>query len=48
VTLIPGDGQCPLVRFHASDAHALSSGIGPEISQSIKDIYVAAQVSIAT
>ncbi|KAK0490919.1 mitochondrial NAD-dependent isocitrate dehydrogenase subunit 2 precursor [Armillaria novae-zelandiae] len=45
VTLIPGDGQ-----FHSSFCfpaqHTSSVGIGSEISQSIKDIYVAANVPI--
>jgi hypothetical protein len=43
VTMIPGDGQRILLVFTIK-AEAPHTGIGPEISESIKDIYTAADV----
>lgn len=48
VTLIPGDGTSVQRHMLLPAAHWPPLGIGPEISQSVKDIYSAAKVSNAT
>ena len=45
VTLIPGDGSCSAhSTFYSNFSSYLRAGIGPEISESVKGIYSAANV----
>lgn len=44
VTLIPGDGTSVQRHILLPVTHWSRVGIGPEISQSVKDIYSAAKV----
>lgn len=48
VTLIPGDGELSKPGFFLIILFSRQTkGIGPEISQSVKDIYTAAKVMLS-